>query len=160
MPTATYTPLATVTLASTASSVTFSNIPATYRDLIVVANFTPSGAMGNIVLRVNGDGGNNYPLVYANGTGTGTDTRSLTTNGFFGTYTLATTRNTIIWNVMDYSATDKHKTALSRCSNASESSTMTAARWTNTAAITSLTVAPDSSTFAVGGTFNLYGIVA
>jgi hypothetical protein len=66
MPTPTYTPLATVTLASTASSVTFSSIPATYRDLVVVHNnFGTVNNDANSNFRFNGDSGSNYSRVYA-----------------------------------------------------------------------------------------------
>jgi hypothetical protein len=57
MPTPTYTPLATVTLGTTAASVTFSSIPATYRDLIFV--LSGLGGSANITLRYNGDSGSN-----------------------------------------------------------------------------------------------------
>ena len=46
MPTPTYTPLATVTLGTSAASVTFSSIPATYRDLILIFDGTGSGSTG------------------------------------------------------------------------------------------------------------------
>ena len=41
----TYTPLQSIVLTSSASSVTFSNIPQTYQDLVLVVN--PSGVGAN-----------------------------------------------------------------------------------------------------------------
>jgi len=61
----TYRPLATITLGSTASSITFSSIPATYRDLIIVGN--PLGA--EAAARFNGDSGSNYNGVQMWGNG-------------------------------------------------------------------------------------------
>jgi hypothetical protein len=64
-----------------------------------------------------------------------------------------------ILQIMDYSATDKHKSALTRTTHTSQSVVEAlASRWANTAAITSLAVS--GGTFNVGSTFALYGIVA
>jgi hypothetical protein len=60
--------------------------------------------------------------------------------------------------VMDYSATDKHKTVLARNASTVNSVNAHAARWANTGAITSIVVLTESSTFASGSTFSLYGI--
>jgi len=160
MPTPTYTPLATVTLGSSASSVTFSNIPATYRDLIVVGEFVPSGAFADMGLRFNSDGGTNYSFVEAAGNGSAAQSNSGSRAQAVMLYTLGTNRWSFIAQIMDYSATDKHKTVLSRANSAAVVTIMTANRWANTAAITSVTVRPDASTFASGSTFNLFGISA
>ena len=71
MPTPTYTPLANVTLASTTSTVTFSSIPATYRDLLVVAQCGVVGpATENLQLSLNNDTTNaNYAAVQMSGDG-------------------------------------------------------------------------------------------
>jgi hypothetical protein len=60
MPTPTYTPLATVTLGSSASSVTFSSIPGTYRDLILIFDGTGSGTTGNLRMTFNGSTLSNF----------------------------------------------------------------------------------------------------
>jgi hypothetical protein len=163
MPTPTYTALATVTLGTTAASVTFSSIPATYRDLIVVynGNITASSTLG--AYRFNGDTGSNYTGVYTANAASGT--RATTSSDFY--FQGTTGISTAIIQVMDYSATDKHKTALVRSGNLAEWVQMYANRWANTAAITSMTLLPiDASTFAptstwaTGTTFNLYGVIA
>ncbi len=160
MPTPTYTPLATVTLASTAATVTFSSIPATYRDLrIMIAGTTSAGV--NTVLRFNGDTGNNYTGVLMSGNG------STATSGTYGAGSLlyfgalwTTVGNTYV-DIMDYSATDKHKTILGRHSNAANEAGAHAGRWANTAAITSVTVLTASAaTYSTGTTFSLYGVIA
>jgi hypothetical protein len=61
---------------------------------------------------------------------------------------------------MDYSATDKHKTVLVRSNAASTGVEAIAQRWASTAAITSILVFPSTGSWAAGGTFSLYGIVA
>ena len=90
MPTPTYTPLATVTLGTAASSVTFSSIPATYRDLILVVNATTS-ADGIPSLRFNGDSGNNYSEHGLSSTGSviGSGATSSFNRGFCGSLATA-----------------------------------------------------------------------
>lgn len=161
MPTATYTPLATVTLASTASSITFSNIPATYRDLILVVDGTTSGTGVGIGLRYNADSGTNYSAVIMSGSGSAAASSSNTGNNVADVmYADNTTRINGIIQVMDYSATDKHKTALSRSNQAGTYVLAYASRWANTAAITSVNVVTLTSSFASGTTLSLYGVIA
>jgi hypothetical protein len=156
MPTATYTPLATVTLASAASSVTFSSIPATYRDLILVVNgnTTDNQFTG---FQFNTDSGSNYSFVRMfSGPSSSSDTR---TYGLLTSGNPSLTLNAIA-QIMDYSATDKHKTVLVRSNIPADNVAAHAVRWANTSAITSLAVAAISTTWAVGTTINLYGVIA
>ena len=161
MPTPTYTPLATVTLGSSASSVTFSSIPATYRDLILVMNGSSSSGFGGALVRFNADSGSNYNdvLMYGYGGGTfGSESRANQTSGQIGV--TSDTISTFVVQVLDCSATDKHKTFLSREGFASGETLATAGRWANTSAITSLQVFYASRTFSAGHTFSLYGVIA
>jgi len=166
MPTPTYTPLATVTLASSSTSVTFSNIPATYRDLIFVLSTTNSntGAQ-DAFIRINGDTGSNYNMVYAD-TSNGTFISSSLSNVnyqylFYNPSGSTSIINSTIVQLMDYSATDKHKSGLFRQNGATGSVGMYATRWANTAAITSLEAYTfGGPTFLAGSTFNLYGVIS
>jgi len=164
MPTATYTALATVTLATLNSTVSFANIPATYRDLILVASAKGSTSNGGYIsYRFNGDSGNNYSSVYILGWGNSPSAFSgSTSNESFGRFGNAGTSDfeTTIFNINDYSATNKQKTALSRSNVVSLYTIAYATRWANTSAVTSITLSPDSGNFASGSTFSLYGIVA
>jgi hypothetical protein len=156
MPTPTYTPLATVTLGSAASSVTFSSIPATYRDLIVVFNGTVSTA-NDYYLTLNGDT-SNYSMVRMLGTGAAASSMSASTREVGVAYT---TQGNIITQIMDYSATDKHKTTLSRSNYPDQNLLAYASRWASTAAVTSVgfTIVGGHN-FQTGATFNLYGVIA
>jgi hypothetical protein len=162
MPTPTYTPLANVTLGSTASSVTFSNIPATYRDLILVMNGTSTSGNPFAFLRFNGDSGSNYNYVFMYGDGTPSGAVSASfanqTTGFIGNLDTGA-RNTVIAQVLDYSATDKHKPMLAR-NGGGGLVIATAGRWANTSAVTSMSVNTNTSTFTAGFTFSLYGVIA
>jgi hypothetical protein len=171
MPTPTYTALATVTLGSSASSVTFSSIPATYRDLILVMSATNTTNDITWSMRFNGDTGSNYNIVLARGgdiAGGVASNSAASDNAMFiagWTFGQGTTNPTpITISIMDFSATDKHKTILNRFQtqrdNGNGETGMLAGRWANTSAITSLNVFPNSSTFATGSTISLYGVIA
>ena len=159
MPTPTYTPLANLTLGSTASSVTFSSIPATYRDLILVGNYTGSAAGENVTMRFNGDSGSNYSRVAMFGNSSGSGSFSQSNQMFSAIY--GSFRSHGIAQIMDYSATDKHKTTVMRTENTQQSEVVaTASRWASTEVVNSIALIPVTGTFSSGSTFALYGIVA
>ena len=58
----TYTPIASTTLGSAAASYTFSSIPNTYTDLVLIASMADSnsGADQRMLVQVNGDTGTKY----------------------------------------------------------------------------------------------------
>jgi hypothetical protein len=160
MPTPTYTPLATVTLATTAASVTFSSIPATYRDLILVSRPTTSNDV-TTRLRMNNDSSSSYSLIYMYGYSSGTLSGTVSGN-YLDIAGSGTQGATSIAQIMDYSATDKHKTILARQVRGQNSVVAaTAHRWANTSAITSITIAGQPfSSWNTGTYFSLYGIGA
>jgi len=158
MPTATYIALANTTLSGTASSITFSSIPATYRDLVLVFNGSMSANNIRLILRFNGSS-SNYTAVRMFGQGNVSDTQTQIDMGY------ADGRVVGIANIMDYSATDKHKTALVRFGDlgASNGETYTqawAGRWASTNAINQVAVTVASGNIASGSTLALYGIVS
>jgi hypothetical protein len=158
MPTPTYTPLATVTLTSTASSVTFSNIPATYRDLIVVFKGAQNASSTTYIMRFNGDSASNYSQVLMNGNGSSAASSTSTPTGAsFGV--IGTAQSNILYQIMDYSATDKHKTVLTRTDDPAVQTVAFASRWANTAAITSVAIVSGNQ-FIAGTTVSMYGIKA
>lgn len=163
MPTPTYTPLANLTLSSTASSVTFSSISQAYRDLVLVVtgkrNSSGSGP-ASLVITVNGDTGSNYAnvLIYESPGSVAASSQS-SLNYMGGVAEDDFGLNVI--HFLDYSVTNKDKNVLGRWgSYGSNSQTRAAAgRWANTAAITSITMTP-SMGFTSASTFALYGIAS
>jgi hypothetical protein len=153
-----YIALATTTLGSAASSVTFSSIPATYKDLVVVINARSNSVVATIGLRFNSDSGNNYTYVSMTGNGSSASSSTNTQNAALIGYTLSSSPWLCSAQVMDYSATNKHKTVLSRDDNAGEKSAAVANRWANTNAINSVGVIAATSSFATGTTISLYGV--
>jgi hypothetical protein len=166
MPTPTYTPLANITLGSTTTTVTFSSISAAYRDLVLVSFVRNASSDSNVRARFNGDSGSNYTYVRMFGTGSGSGSSDVTTTTGFQiarqTDSSQSGFGTGIAHIMDYSATDKHKTVLVRADNGNSITMAHVARWANTAAITSivLTSFEGAGGFATGSSFSLYGIVA
>jgi hypothetical protein len=163
MPTPTYTALATRTLTGTAASVTFSSIPATYRDLVVVYRGTSANTgIGSFTMRFNSDAATNYSymLMDANAAGVTSPTNSFTSA--VAGLTISSSQNISIAHIMDYSATDKHKTVIARGNAMGDSFVrVVASRWANTAAITSILCRTDQgSNFNSGATFSLYGIIS
>jgi hypothetical protein len=158
MPTPTYTPLATVTLGTTASSVTFSSIPATYRDLIIVTDLISVTAGSTVLLSINSST-TDHSRVFMVGTNTNTTISGADTSR--ETLSMdASIRAAGILQFMDYSATDKHKTILVRDGFPGGNVAALARRWANTSAITSVTLTGNTRNFAASSTFNLYGVIA
>ena len=158
-----YTALANVTLGSTAASVTFSSISQSYRDLVLVIQATTSPSGDNTIIRFNSDSGNNYNIVMMSGDGSTTTSQASSnqTSGYLA-YSGATDPTLLtndLINIMDYSATDKHKSFLVRDNNPYATQAL-AQRWASTAAITSILVKPNTDIWKIGSTFALYGVSA
>ena len=163
MPTPTYIPLANLTLGSAAATVTFSSINQGYRDLILVCSGTSANtSINSIQLRFNSDAGSNYAVVNMIGISSGPAAASTTSSGASGGLTVSNSVNVNITQIVDYSATDKHKSTLSRENAMGDSYIRIAgSRWANTAAITAILCRIDTgANFNTGSTFALYGIVA
>jgi hypothetical protein len=163
MPTPTYTPLANITLGSAAATVTFSSISGAYRDLILVIE-SQGTTTADARLTINGSSSAIYNYVRISGTGSSATSGSGAnqTIGVISSQPFSTTSQAALLTLqfMDYSATDKHKTVLVRSNAASTGVEAIVQRWASTAAITSILVFPSTGSWAAGGTFSLYGIVA
>lgn len=161
MPTPTYDLIASSVLSTDAVTVTFSSIPGTYRDLVLVADGSiEAGYAPDILLRFNGDTGSNYNFLFMYGTGANAESFGLSGSRIAGWQE----RSNFIAHIMDYSATNKHKTTLTRYNTNQTSYGLgaTVMRWANTSAITSLRIdaSNDPADFKSGTTFYLYGIVS
>jgi hypothetical protein len=162
MPTPTYDLIASNVLGSSAASVTFSSLPAGYRDYVLVIQAKADGTV-ELGLQLNSDTGNNYPSVYMAGTGSstfsGTEANNYIALTGYGRIGTALDSVTIV-SIQDASATDKHKPVLARHNRAGNYVNATAGRWANTSAVTSITLLPSSGNFSSTSTFYLYGIAS
>lgn len=159
----TYEAIATQTLGSATTTVTFSSIPGTYTDLVVVFQGGITTGPDDIRIRFNSDTGTNYSATLLRGDGSSAiSARSsndtyISWMGYFGT---GTAGSVSIVNVNNYSNTTTNKTALNRGSVASNFVNASVGLWRSTAAITSMTLIAGGSTFLSGSIFSLYGIRA
>ncbi len=161
---ATYEPLATTTLSSAASSVTFSGISGSYTDLVLIVFVSSNSVSQDMYLQYNADTGSNYSFTTLRGNGTSASSQrgSNETGARFSDQSspTTTTSNTAIIHIMNYANTTTYKTNISRSNNASTGIDAMTTLWRNTAAITSVKVFPISGNMASGSTFTLYGIKA
>jgi hypothetical protein len=158
---ATYTPIASITLGTALSSITFSSIPQTYTDLILVSSPINSGITA-VNIYFNSDTGTNYSCtrVYSGGGVASTDRFSNTASSLGGWGTNANTNPYLFTShIMNYANTTTNKTMLTRTAemNAGYVGLITTL-WRSTAAITSISFTGNLN-FSVGSTFNLYGIL-
>jgi hypothetical protein len=154
---ATYEPIATTTLGSSASSVTFSSIPGTYTDLILVVNGTSTATNGN-EMQFNGDTGNNYSFTLLYGTGSAAVSSRNSNISFAYAGRTNTNQSVSITQIMNYANTTTYKTVLTRASSNGDIVMGNVSTWRSTSAITSLVYA--GATFNSGTVFTLYGIKA
>ena len=170
--TVTYEAIATVTLTTPTNSVSFTSIPATYTDILLVMSFTETTAATNTngYFTFNTDTYNsqtNYSFTRLEGNGSvATSTRSSNTGSIFWGYDVSgSVFTTTLCNIMNYSNTNTNKTILMRQSNASEGSITQVGLWRNTSAINAINIygsdqvgVPTADPFSTGSIFTLYGI--
>lgn len=156
----TYKPISSQTLTTSAASVTFSSIPATYTDLILVLRGT-STVDDTITMQFNSDTGSNYSWTQLGadpGSGVFTSRASNVASVRIGYGNTA--QGNHIAQIMNYSNATTNKTTLSRSNKSADDVRAIVGLWRNTAAITSITVIQTSGSFSSGFTFSLYGIKA
>jgi hypothetical protein len=163
----TYTPIATSTLGSAAADVTFSSIPGTYTDLILVTQVDAQTVEGVIKIVINADTAANYSItnLYGDGSAAGS-ARATSLTGLYAAWYVdpnTSLEHMTVSHFMNYSNTTTFKTMLSRANRASASNFPGAEAivglWRSTSAITSLKITGGGNLQA-GSTFTLYGIAA
>jgi hypothetical protein len=159
----TYEPIATNTLGSNASSVTFSSIPSTYTDLVLSINYIASGGGVYSQLRINSDGGSNYSRIELLGNGSSAYAQKLNNENWLYNSVFASSGNraNALFHFMNYSNTTTFKTVLSRL-NAPQNTLVqgTVSLWRSTSAINSINIQANANNFGTGSSFTLYGIKA
>jgi hypothetical protein len=163
----TYEKIATTTLGSAASSVTFSSISGAYTDLILVMNVGGSVSGNAINMTFNSDTSTNYSDTGLWGTGTSAAsgrhvnaTNAALSIGI-GVSTNAFDTQTMV-QIQNYSNTTTYKTYIARTGNTAGSypgTEVVFGLWRSTAAISTVSVACGAN-WVTGSTFTLYGIKA
>jgi hypothetical protein len=154
----TYVPIATQTTSGSVSSVSFSSIPSTYQDLVLVANAIGSTAL-DLYATFNSDTGSNYSRTYIYGNGSSAGSGRDTSTAYIGIASINTTPSPNIIQIMNYANTSTYKTTLSRV-NTSGATDATVGLWRSTAAINAITLTTSSGTIAANSSFTLYGLAA
>lgn len=161
----TYTPIATTTLGSAASSYTFSSIPSTYTDLVLIVSATVSAGSGGRI-QFNSDTGSNYSNTQLSGTGTAASSSRdssavsarFTYEGSIGVGDA--NRNLSVIQIQNYANTTTYKTFLARANRVTTGLDAIVGMWRSTSAINSVTLFPFGDNFSTGCTFTLYGIAS
>ena len=158
----TYVAIATNTLGSAATGITFSSIPATYTDLIIVCGIQGGSGTG-VGIQVNSDTANNYSNTRLIGDGTSATSANSSNSGNAriaqNGYSSAQ-KGVIIVNVQNYCNTTTYKTILARNNIATSATEVIVNLWRSTSAINSIYVYATTGTLETGTTFQLFGILA
>lgn len=163
---ATYEPIATTTLGSAASTITFSSIPATYTDLRIVL-VTVTSTTNYPRLRYNSDTGTNYSLTYISGSGSAASSNRTTTQSKIVVPQNGSTSTTIptmfTYDIFSY-AGSTNKTCFITCQtdqNGSGAVEYDVALWRSTSAINAIELALDNAgNYNTGTIATIYGIKA
>ena len=154
----TYEPIATTTLGSDQSSITFSTISGSYTDIVLIVATPSTQVLQNLQAELNSDTGTNYSVttLYGNGSSAISDRESSTATP--STLTLGANSNGIM-HFQNYSNTTTYKTALIRVNTPGSYSMARVLLWRSTSAITSIKIKRAASDdIKSGSTFTLYGI--
>lgn len=155
---ATYDKIATYTIPSTTGSYTFSSIPSTYDDLVLVASV---GGSSTIYVRFNSDSGNNYSQTQLWGNAGGsvyTQRTGLLTSLEFLQQSATVGRTSGMMNIFNYANNSLKKSTLAFCQlNDYQRIYSFANTYHSTTTISSITLFAGTN-MATNSTFTLYGI--
>jgi hypothetical protein len=162
----TYEPITTQTVSTTTAIVTFSSIPQTYTDLILISNFATTTINEDAYVQFNSDTGSNYSRTHLRGNGSSA-LSSRAANQPFIPIDIDSSGSTLSTGIqatthfMNYSNATTFKTIVCRSGTTGGSftgTTLLVGLWRNTNAITNIDVKATGGNYVVGSTFTLYGI--
>ena len=161
----TYTLISSVTVGSGgAASMAFTSIPSTYTDLLVKTSTRGTSAhiANDIILSFNGSNANfTGKLLYGNGASTVSGNAGNSIGLYVGANATASTFSNGEYYIPNYTSSNYKSTS---ADDVSENNATTAYQyfiaslWSQTAAITSITLTPTSGNFVQYSTAYLYGI--
>jgi hypothetical protein len=158
----TYEKIASTTLGSTSATITFSSIAATYTDLRLVLTGTGSATL-NVNLKYNNDSSALYSQTNLAGDGTSAESTRQTSQTFIKQmYNLFNTTPTLLtYDVFSYAGSTYKTTLITNASddNGSGRIVNTVGLYQSATAISRVDLTASTSTFAVGTTATLYGIL-
>jgi hypothetical protein len=159
----TYTPIATTTTSGSATSYTFTSIPSTYTDLIVVCNVAADVSTSVQIQVGNGsaDTGSNYSWTYVLGNGSTAVSGRASNSTYYLAGDLTGSPSTGITQIFNYANTTTNKTVIARGAAAGLNTYATVGLWRSTAAINTVKVFLGTPRYFLDGSkITLYGIAA
>lgn len=162
----TYEPVSTTTLGTATNIVTFSSIPQTYTDLILISNYATSVLNEDAYVQFNSDTGSNYSRTHVRGNGSAASSSRASNQPFIpididSSGTTLSTGIQATTHFIDYSNATTFKSIICRSGTTGGSftgTTLLAGLWRNTSAITRIDVKATGGNFVVGSTFTFYGV--
>jgi hypothetical protein len=161
----TYTPIATVTATGSSSVATFTSIPSTYTDLVLVIHGNTSSASNQAVfVNVNNDFAANYKEQNIGTTGAANITAgfgSAQTAAFVGTTQGSGSANNFYYGTVNfglYSGTTNYKDILSEGGTSGIRTSVVANTWADTTVINRIDVTIQGGNWVANSIFALYGI--
>jgi len=151
-------------------TITFSSIPTGYKHLQIRSMFRSGLAIAEdtVIMRFNGDSGNNYSYHFLFGNGSTANATSSSGTSFI--YPWATPGSTFLSNsfgvqvtdLLDYSSTTKNKTTKTLSAYDDNASggriALASGAWYNTSAVTSISITTVGNSITQYSSFALYGI--
>lgn len=162
----TYEAIATTTLSSASSNVSFTSIPGTYTDLVIVIAIAGVSAQETPNMYFNGDNSALYSTTQIIGNGTTASSNSTTnTTYFYGIGSKNSGQTTgvsnIIVQVPNYSNTSYNKTIISRNNSTPTEVNLIVGLYRSTNAVSSINfTVQGGNTYSTGTMFSIYGIKA
>lgn len=161
--------IATKTLTSASSSITFSGIPALWQDLMLVVTSNGTQISTFISVQFNNDTTNKYINAYAFAGGYTESTIYTSYGALRGSGALSITQlpvgqglaNNSITTIFNYKDTDKWKSFLvESADNPRQYYGISSGTWQSTSAINAIKIFPDTGSFGIGTSMTLYGVSA
>ena len=160
-----YEVISTQTLGTATTSVTFSSIPQTYTDLVLIANSATTTVASSEISKVtfNSDTATNYSYTQLTGNGSSVISYRATSVAYARLGRNSANGDSYFVpnkiQIMNYANTTTYKTAIATCPEPTYYE-VNVALWRSTSAITSITLTAGANNYKVGCTFTLYGIKA
>ena len=168
-----YESIATTTLGSANSTITFSSIPSTYKHLQIryLARSARTSSTGaTMLVQFNSDTGNNYAYHILYGDGSATAAYNGSTTNVMRSYSVASSSSSNtqtygvgVIDILDYASTSKYKTLRQLGGydrNGSGELNLASGLWQSTSAISTITftLAEATANYETNTQFALYGI--
>ena len=159
----TYDAIKTYTFATNGTTLSWTSIPNTYTDLVLIAYVkNTAGNNYEAFITYNGDSGANYSQSFVLNYNAALQAgQNLNINQIRPIKSGAAQWSSNQINIMDYAATNKYKTSIGRTGDGTFATWLGNGMWMSTSAINRIDITAESgSSFVAGTKFDLYGIAS